>query len=187
MMLLKLTDVEVANIIALLSAIGTVGALWYAIRQGIKNSKKINDLAEITKQLADQNKLILDQNKLILAQNDMQRMVMKTSVRPDFLVWIPSPLHLFQLRIAFKNIGQKATITDVKVDTDEIILDEIQFPIILLPNAESSVGGSFKTKGKVGYNWTISIYYHDTYNYKYQHNVDGFAQNVLNQIVKELI
>jgi hypothetical protein len=46
-----------------LGAMATVGTLWYAIRQGIKNSKKINDLAEISRQLSEQNKLLVEQHK----------------------------------------------------------------------------------------------------------------------------
>jgi hypothetical protein len=56
------TTDQVANVISLLGATATVWALIYAIRQGVKNSKKINDLAEITNQLATQNKLMQEQN-----------------------------------------------------------------------------------------------------------------------------
>ena len=72
------TEAQAANVISIVSAAATVGALWYAIVQGIKNGKKINDLAEISKQLAEQNILQLE-------HNEIQRISIRNSIHPNLI------------------------------------------------------------------------------------------------------
>ena len=51
------TTSQVSNIIVLIGTIATLWTLVYAIKQGIKNSKKINDLANVVLELKTQNEI----------------------------------------------------------------------------------------------------------------------------------
>jgi hypothetical protein len=171
---------QVANIIALISSIATVGALWYAITQGIKNSKKINDLAAITKQLSDQNNLILEQNNL-------QKLVMKNEVRPNFVAGRSGTMgseRTFKLKLT--NNGHKAIVTDIECNEDYILFTKKELPISVQKDTEIQISGVSNGKGNISSSpWAILIKYKDVYGNEYEFFVDGVGSAIDKQGTSE--
>lgn len=140
------TEAQTANVISLLSAIATVGALWYAIVQGIRNSKKINDLAEISKQLAEQNKLQIE-------QNEMHRISIRNSIHPTLNYrWAgyDGPLKV----IYVINLTNTALISKIE-GTDFILKPEFK-PCTLHEKTRQEVYGIPQSN-----QWSITVYYED--------------------------
>ncbi|MET0462296.1 MAG: hypothetical protein ABW007_04055 [Chitinophagaceae bacterium] len=170
-----MTDPQLANLIEAISAIATVSTLVYAIRQGIKNSKKINDLAEITKQLSEQNGLTY--NQILL-----QKYAMREAAAPQFTLisaTFGGVAPTIILKIAIQNKGKVATVTETYVDSEALI------PIEPSPNLILRTSDSYAFKFQqiqkaptANIAWTAYIYHEDFYNNKYEFKITGKGNNV---------
>lgn len=174
------TTEQVANIIAIVSAIATVGALWYAIRQGIKNGRKINDLAAITQQLSDQNNLILEQNNL-------QKLAMKNEVRPNFVAGGAGTMGTEgTLKFQLINNGQKANVTSIEYKEDYVTFTKRELPVSLQKGAEMHFAGVSNYKEHItNSSWAIFIKYKDVYGNDYTFSVNGVGSNIGKQGASE--
>lgn len=114
---------QVNNIIGFFSAAATVGALWYAFHLERKNSKKINDLANIVTKLSEANSLQQDHNKILNRQANLQNIKLKNESRPIF----EAPRTIIslnaELKIILTNIGHRAIVTTINFPSE----NEIQF------------------------------------------------------------
>jgi hypothetical protein len=173
-----------------LGAIATVCALWYALWQGWKNSKKINDLAQITQQLSDQNKLIIDQNKLIVQQNELlieqnqlQKLEMKNEVRPN-LTSAGSSTNGSEgsLRIKITNNGHRAIITNIEYKEEYVIFTKKETPISFQGGAIMDINGQSNGKSHISHSsWAFFIHFHDAYKNTYQYYIQGTGNNIEKQ------
>ena len=152
------TTDQVANIINFFGAAGTVGALLYAFHLQRKNSKKINDLAEITGRLAEQNKLIAE-------QNEFERLSMKEEVRPDFVNDGASQNGSDGiLTVRIKNKGHRATILYIEYKEDDVQFKKRLVPFKIKQDAFSIFEATSNGKKHIkDCNWGISIHYKDIY------------------------
>ncbi|RYY24442.1 MAG: hypothetical protein EOO04_13115 [Chitinophagaceae bacterium] len=151
----KWTTDQVANIINIFSAIGTVGAFLYAFYLERRNSKKINDLAEITKELSNQNKLIIDQNELI-------RLQMENEAAPFFSnVNVEIDYHNGSIWLKMVNKGHPVKWINAHLPSNDLKFQEPEFlPKFIGKDEQVSLLG-FRNKeipiGKCKYNLVLTF------------------------------
>lgn len=174
------TTNQVANIINFFSAVGTVGALLYAFYLQRKNSKKINDLAEITVKLAQQNELIAEQNTL-------QKLAMKEEVRPEF-VQGSSGANGYSGVMTFyvRNQGNKAIVTNIEFKEDDVTFQKKATPLIIKREKEIRFEATSKSKKHINdCNWGVILHYNDIYSNPYMLAILGTGKEILKFGIKE--
>jgi hypothetical protein len=179
------TTSQVANIINIFSAIGTIGALIYAIYIGGKNSTKINDLAEITKQLAEQNKIISDQTMKVAQQNEifaeqmkLQKLEMRQSVKPNFVGGGTTFGADNRIEVSLTNNGHDAVVTQVEFKDEYVDFSPKQFPIAVKHDHRINFTGVSNGKSHISESaWGISVFYTDVYGYQYEFVILGVGAN----------
>lgn len=130
--LLDWTTAQWANIIAAISAAGTVGALAYAFYLERKNSRRIDNLAVISERLTEQNQLMLQQFHL-------QRQQLKLRVKPDLVLSSPYIANAdSSMFVSITNKGEEAVITNILYSEVDFTFQEKreEFPIRLLKNVD---------------------------------------------------
>ena len=174
------TTNQVANIISFFSAVGTVGALLYAFYLQRKNSKKINDLAEITIKLAEQNELIAEQNRL-------QKLAMKEEVRPDFVRGgSGSNGTSGEMTFYLMNHGNKAIVTNIEYKEDDVTLQKKTMPLTIKKEKEIRFEATSRGEKHINNcNWEVILYYHDIYSNSYTLVIMGTGKDILKFGIKE--
>lgn len=175
----KWSTEQVANIIAVISAIATVGALWYAIAQGIWNSKKINDLAEIAKKLSEANDLQRQQNEMSLQQHGLQQKKLKSEARPNFSKAFISPEEPDQMQLYITNEGNRAIIERVIDQEREDSQVSLAFYFGVVDKGQSySITLKSKDKPISECSYTLSVGYTDVYGNPYMTVIYGTGANI---------
>lgn len=166
-----------------LGAIATVGALWYALWQGWKNSKKINDLAQITQQLSDQNKLIVEQNELLIEQNQLQKLVMKNEIRPNLTsAGCSTNGSAGILTIKISNNGHRAIISKIEFKEEYVTFTKKETPLAFQNGAIMEINGQSNGKSHISHSpWSIFIHFQDAYKNTYQYYIQGTGNNIEKQ------
>ena len=170
---MKWTTDQVANIINALSAIGTVGALIYAFVLNRRNSRRINDLEQITVRLSEQNQLLSEQNSL-------QRLVMKQQVRPELVHGGGgSSGSTGEFSFELINEGHRAFVDKIDYnETDVLFSSKWPTPFIIREHGKDGskikFGGRSKGEKHINdCNWSMTIHFSDIYSNSYIAEVKG--------------
>ncbi len=173
------TTGQTASFWTALGAIGTVGTLIYVLIDAHRNRNKINDLANIAKEISDQNDLIVIQNSLLIEQNNLQKRETKAKIQPDLHcspATIGQPDNLIILKL--RNDSHIAKITDIEFDESSITFTKPSVPFKLGKNERQDITGTSKNQINISVcPWNVKIHYTDLYDFPYILSCSGTGSN----------
>jgi hypothetical protein len=157
---------QVANIISLIAATATVGALWYAYHRDRQQDKKINDLSNIVTELAESNTIFREQTIL-------ERQKMKIHSKPNFqLVKVDKLNNNKRVEILFHNEGEIAK--NVSFESSGEVEFKYSIPEEIPANGYFQFVGITEVVGGVDNTlYVINLYYEDYFNNKYHTTIIG--------------
>lgn len=158
---------QTGNVINFFSAIGTVGALAYAIVQGLKNKEDIQLLAGMVTELKNQNQALNNQHSEMMEQTRLQKLHLQYQLRPSFVHEEIKPLILGRYMITLRNKGHKAIVKDYVIVSEqfegftrgEVDLEMNETYLIMARPKNSDKSQLF--------NGVVKIYYEDVFANRY--------------------